>query len=60
LPKFAKEKNTNLEWEREKKIKDRCPKKNTTPKSANVQTGAAKENNMDMANRCRKGGKKTT
>jgi len=35
-------------------------KKETTPKSGNVQIGAAKENNMDMPNRCRKGGKKTT
>jgi hypothetical protein len=60
LPKFAKENNTNLEWKREKKRKGQCPKKKTSPKSANVQTWATKENNMDMPNMCHKRGKKTT
>lgn len=39
------------------KKKGPISKKETTPKSANVQTRAAKENNMDMPNRRRKGGK---
>lgn len=34
-------------------------KKETTPKSANVQIGTTKEN-MDMSNKHHKGGKKTT